>query len=131
MVAVFAVWTVAISDGGIWRTTAAAIPVLGALAAAVLLRGGSEGGSFVGTAVAIGGTVAAVFANLYPNVMVSSTSAANNLTVSGAASSDYALKVMTVVAVVVTPVILIYQGWSYWVFRSRLMPHPEAAEVAP
>lgn len=34
----------------------------------------------------IGGTLAALFANLYPNVMVSSTTTANNLTVAGTAS---------------------------------------------
>src|SRR6478735_5637762 len=129
VVAVFSVWTVAISGGGQWRAAAAAVPVLGALAAALLLRAGHEGGSFAGTTVAIGGTVAALFANLYPNVMVSSTSTANNLTVSGAASSDYALKVMTVVAVVVTPLVLLYQGWSYWVFRARLTADPEPVEV--
>lgn len=129
VVAVFTVWTVTISDGGVWRAAAAAVPLLGAFAAALLLRAGSEGGSFVGTAVAIGGTVAAVFANLYPNVMVSSTSAANNLTVSGAASSDYTLKLMTIVAVVITPVILVYQGWSYWVFRARVTSGPEAVKV--
>jgi cytochrome d ubiquinol oxidase subunit II len=129
MVAVFSVWTVVISDGGVWRAATAAVPVCGALAAAVLLRAGHEGGSFAATTVAIGGTVAALFANLYPHVMVSSTSTANSLTVSGAASSDYALKVMTVVALVVTPLVLLYQGWSYWVFRARLTAEPEPVEV--
>jgi cytochrome d ubiquinol oxidase subunit II len=129
MVAVFSVWTVAISDGGVWRAAAAAVPVGGALVAALLLRAGHEGGSFAATTVAIGGTVAALFANLYPHVMVSSTSTANSLTVSGAASSDYALKVMTVVALVVTPLVLLYQGWSYWVFRARLSAGPEPVEV--
>ena len=129
VVAVFAVWTVAISEGGVWRAAAAAVPVVGALAAALLLRAGREGGSFAATAVAIGGTVAALFANLYPQVMVSSTSTSYNLTVSGAASGDYALKVMTVVAVVITPIVLLYQGWSYWVFRARLTATPEEVEV--
>ena len=129
VVTVFAVLTVITSDGGPWRTAAAAVPVVGALAAALLLRAGREVGSFAGTAVAIGGTVAALFANLYPHVMVSSTSTANNLSVSGAASSDYALKVMTVVAVVVTPVVLLYQGWSYWVFRARITAGPGPVEV--
>ena len=129
VVAVFSVWTVAISDGGPWRAAAAAVPVAGALVAALRLRAGHERGSFAGTAVAIGGTVAALFANLYPHVMVSSTSTANNLTVSGAASSDYALKVMTVVAVVVTPLVLLYQGWSYWVFRARVTASPDPVEV--
>ena len=130
VVAVFAVWTVAISGGGVWRSAVAALPVLGALAAALLLRAGREGGSFTATAVAIGGTVAALFANLYPNVMVSSTAAADNLTVAGAASGEYALKVMTVVAVVITPLVLLYQGWSYWVFRARVGARPESVEVS-
>jgi cytochrome bd ubiquinol oxidase subunit II len=133
LVAVFAVWTVSISEAGFWRILAAAVPVVGALAAALLIRGGHEGRSFAATAVAIGGTVAALFANVYPDVMVSSTSAANNLTVTGTASSEYALKVMTVVAVVMTPIVLLYQGWSYWVFRARISspaPDPDTAEPA-
>ena len=129
VVVVFAVWTVAISDGGVWRAAAAAVPVVGALAAAMLLRSGREGASFAATAVAIGGSVAALFANLYPHVIVSSTSGANTLTVTGAASSHYALTVMTVVAAVVTPVVLLYQGWSYWVFRARLSASPTPVEV--
>ncbi len=52
--------------------------------------------------------------------MVSSPDFANSLTVDGASSSDYALKVMTVVALILVPVILLYQGWTYHVFRHRL-----------
>jgi cytochrome d ubiquinol oxidase subunit II len=91
-----------------------------AIAAALLIRGGHEGRSFGATAVTIGGTVASLFANLYPDVMVSSTTTANNLTVAGTASGNYALTVMTVVAAVIFPVVLLYQGWSYWVFRARI-----------
>ena len=29
---------------------------------------------------------------------------------------------MTVVAVVTVPIVLLYQGWTYWVFRHRLDP---------
>jgi cytochrome d ubiquinol oxidase subunit II len=53
-------------------------------------------------------------------VMVSSTDFANSLTVDGAASSHYALQVMTVVALVFVPIVLLYQGWAYYVFRGRL-----------
>ena len=120
LVVVYAGWTVSISEGGLWRFLAAGVPVVAAIGAALLIRAGREGGSFAATAVTIGGTVAALFANLYPNVMVSSTNAANNLTVSGTASGEYALKVMTVVAAVMFPVVLLYQGWSYWVFRARI-----------
>jgi cytochrome d ubiquinol oxidase subunit II len=61
--------------------------------------------------------------------MVSSTDAANSHTISSASSSSYALKVMTVAALVLVPVVLLYQGWTYHVFRERLGGEPEAAEV--
>ena len=131
LVAGYAGWTIAISDGGPWRILAAAIPVAAALAAALLVRAGHEGGSFTATAATLGGTIAALFANLYPNVMVSSTSSANNLTVAGTASGDYALKVMTVVAIVILPLVLLYQGWSYWVFRARIGTPTEPAAADP
>ena len=71
----FAVWTPSISDGGV---CAASLPRRSpcsprSLAAVLLSRAGHEGWAFAATAVAIGATVAALFANLYPNVMVSST----------------------------------------------------------
>lgn len=123
----FAAWTVGLGDGGFWRGLAALIPVAGVIAAMVFLRGGHEGRSFVATALALGGTIIALFANLYPNVMVSSTNAAHNLTVTGAASADYSLKVMTVVAVIFVPLILLYQGWSYHVFRVRVQVPSDAS----
>ena len=56
--------------------------------------------------------------------MVSSTSADNNLTVSSAASGNYALKVMTIVAVVIFPIVLAYQIWNFHVFRQRIASPP-------
>ena len=61
--------------------------------------------------------------------MVSSTDPAYNLTVPGTASGDYALKVMTVVAAWSSPVVLLYQGWTYWVFRARVTASPDPVEV--
>ena len=52
--------------------------------------------------------------------MVSSTDFANSLDVPGAASEHYTLAVMTVVALIALPVVLLYQGWSYYVFRARV-----------
>jgi cytochrome d ubiquinol oxidase subunit II len=60
------------------------------------------------------------FRSLYPRVMVSSTGFSNSLTVSGTASAHYTLAVMTVVALIATPAILVYQGWTYHVFRARV-----------
>ena len=64
--------------------------------------------------------VATLFTSLYPRVMVSDPDFGNSLTVDGAASSHYALQVMSVVAVIFVPLVLLYQGWTYYVFRRRL-----------
>ena len=120
MVLVFSVWTHGISEAGALADVVLAVPVIAVIAAALLARAGFEGRAFAATAVGIGAVIAALFANLYPNVMVSSTDAAYNLTVDGTASGDYALKVMTIVTVVMLPIVLIYQGWSYYVFRARV-----------
>ena len=92
-----------------------------ALALAVwFLFAGRGGRAFAMTALATVALVATLFAGLYPRVMVSSTDFADSLTVEGAASSHYALAVMSVVAVVLVPVVLVYQGWTYYVFRHRV-----------
>ena len=54
--------------------------------------------------------------------MVSSTNAAYNLTVYNAASGHYALMVMTIVTVIFFPLVLLYQGWSFHVFRALAWP---------
>jgi cytochrome bd ubiquinol oxidase subunit II len=64
--------------------------------------------------------VVSIFVALYPRVMVSSLGSASDLTISNTASSPYALKVMTVAAAVLFPVVLAYQAWTYHVFRSRV-----------
>jgi cytochrome d ubiquinol oxidase subunit II len=62
----------------------------------------------------------ALFWFMYPNVMISSSNVANNLTVDNASSSSYTLKVMTVVVLIFLPFVLVYQAWSYWTFRKRI-----------
>ncbi len=79
-----------------------------------------EGWAFTASATAIAATVGSLFIDLYPNVMVSSTSAAYNLSVNNSASGHYALVVMTIVTVLFLPLVLAYQGWSFYVFRARV-----------
>jgi cytochrome d ubiquinol oxidase subunit II len=95
----------------------AAVALLGALLANRLKR---EGWAFIATGLTIVVATAALFANLYPNVMPSSTDPAFSLTVSNASSTDLTLQIMTVTAVIFTPLVLLYQGWTYWVFRKRV-----------
>ena len=64
--------------------------------------------------------VATIFTSLYPRVMVSSSDFANSLTVDGASSAHYTLAVMSVVAAIFVPLVLLYQGWTYHVFRARV-----------
>jgi cytochrome d ubiquinol oxidase subunit II len=99
------------------------VPIIAIAAVAVvgwLLREKLEGWAFVAMAVGLVCLVATLFLNLYPRVMVSSISPAYNLTIGNAASAPYTLKVMTIVALIFTPIVLVYQGWSYWVFRARV-----------
>lgn len=95
----------------------AAAALVGGVAAAWRHR---EGWSFTCTAVTILAMFAAVFASLFPDVLPSTTDPAFGLTVANASSAEYTLTVMTWVAVVFLPLVLLYQGWSYWVFRRRV-----------
>ena len=76
--------------------------------------------AFLGTSVTILGVAALIFATLFPRVLPSSLGSAFDLTIYNASSNTYSLQVMSVVALTLVPVVLLYQGWSYWVFRKRL-----------
>ncbi|MEI5008735.1 cytochrome d ubiquinol oxidase subunit II [Streptomyces sp. PmtA] len=92
-----------------------------ALAAALgANQAGREGWSFALSGVTIVAAVAMLFLTLFPNVMPSSLNEAWSLTVTNASSSPYTLKIMTWCAGIATPMVLLYQGWTYWVFRKRI-----------
>jgi cytochrome d ubiquinol oxidase subunit II len=101
-----------------WLTVAAA--AAGLAVAAVAGARGREGWAFAGTGTAIAFAVATLFLALFPHVMPSTLDAANGLTTTNAASSPYTLKIMTIVALTFTPLVMLYQGWTYWVFRRRI-----------
>jgi cytochrome bd ubiquinol oxidase subunit II len=113
-------WTRGVSGGGTLLSLIELVAALAAIAAAVLVRSGSDGAAFGATAATVVAVVVSLFTELYPRVMVSSSGAANDLTAQSTASASYALTVMTVVLVVVLPIVLLYQGWTYHVFRGRL-----------
>lgn len=77
--------------------------------------------AFVLTGVTIAFTTITLFMGLYPRVMVSSLSPDWSLTIYNASSSPYTLKVMSIVALILVPIVLAYQAWSYWIFRQRLV----------
>jgi cytochrome d ubiquinol oxidase subunit II len=106
----------------------AAVALVGGLVANRFRR---EGWAFVGTAVAVGLSVVSLFAAMFPDVMPSSLDPAWSLTTTNAASSPYTLKVLTIIAGIFTPLVMLYQGWSYWVFRKRITVEPVTVSPQP
>jgi cytochrome d ubiquinol oxidase subunit II len=113
-------WTRVVSSNGFLLSVVELAAALAAVTAAVLVRTGSDGGAFAATAATVVAVVVSLFAELYPRVMVSSLGSANDLTAKNTASASYSLTVMTVVVAVVLPVVLLYQAWTYHVFRGRV-----------
>ncbi|MER7679729.1 cytochrome d ubiquinol oxidase subunit II [Streptomyces sp. NPDC096934] len=126
---VFLTWTQA--DNGDGKSLAAMIVAVAALVAAVVAaRAGREGWAFALSGLTIVAAVAMLFLTLFPNVMPSSLDEDWSLTVTNASSSPYTLKIMTWCAGIATPIVLLYQGWTYWVFRKRIGTHHIAADIA-
>ncbi|MER6537051.1 cytochrome d ubiquinol oxidase subunit II [Streptomyces sp. 900105755] len=125
----FLLWTQAASGDG--KSLVALIVAVAALVAALgaNLRG-REGWAFALSGVTIVAAVAMLFLSLFPNVMPSSLNGDWSLTVTNASSSPYTLKIMTWLAAIATPLVLLYQGWTYWVFRKRIGTQHIATEAA-
>jgi len=124
----FVIWTRKVAGGPEVPEPVQILAVIAVIFAARLTISDHDGWAFIASAVAIAASVGSIFIDLYPNVMVSSTNAAYNLTVHNAASGGYALKVMTIVVVIFLPLVLLYQGWSFHVFRGRLKGPPAEEE---
>ena len=136
--AVFAVvallWYQAYSGNVALTLPLALLAAVAWLAALGLTMKGRDGWAFLFSSLTVLLAVTTLFVGLFPNVMVSNIDTAYNLTITNASSQQYTLTVMTVVAVIMTPLVLLYQGWTYWVFRKRIStsmipPQPEAGRA--
>ncbi len=127
----FVAWTLSVTGHADVPGPVEALAVLAVLFASRLASTDSDGWAFTASAVAIAATVGSLFIELSPNVMVSSTNAAYNLTIANSASGHYALVVMTIVTVLFFPIVLIYQGWSFHVFRARVKAPPSGSDPPP
>ncbi|MBW5422150.1 cytochrome d ubiquinol oxidase subunit II [Streptomyces sp. BG9H] len=115
----FLLWTQA--DNGDGKSLVAMIVAVVALLGAIgAIKAGREGWSFALSGITIAAAVAMLFLTLFPNVMPSSLNEEWSLTVTNASSSPYTLKIMTWCAVIAAPVVMLYQAWTYWVFRKRI-----------
>ncbi|OQD53385.1 cytochrome d ubiquinol oxidase subunit II [Streptomyces phaeoluteigriseus] len=116
---VFLLWTQI--DSGDGKSLVALVVAVAALVVALVAnQAGREGWSFALSGLTIVAAVTMLFLTLFPNVMPSSLNADWNLTVTNASSSPYTLKIMTWCAAIATPVVMVYQAWTYWVFRKRI-----------
>ncbi|OLF06382.1 cytochrome d ubiquinol oxidase subunit II [Actinophytocola xinjiangensis] len=111
---------VQVREGSGWTLVPLGLAALAAVLGWLRLAAGREGQAFAALGVVIAGTVATWFGALYPNVLPSTVDPAFSLTIADTASSPYTLTVMTWVAAFGTPAVLVYQGWTYWVFRRRI-----------
>lgn len=121
--ATFLVWTIwqhRESDHLIVIIALAAAAALALVSAWILNLVNQDGWSFTAMALTIVLAVGTILAALFPNVMPSSLDPAYSLTIENASSTDYTLTVMSWVAVFAMPLVLGYQGWTYWVFRRRI-----------
>jgi cytochrome bd ubiquinol oxidase subunit II len=137
----FIIWTHVTASSAFFLNLIELTAILAVIAAVWLVYEHRDGWAFAATALTIAACILSIFVDLYPNVMVSSTSAAYNLTVHNTASGTYSLKAMTVVVIIFLPLVLGYQAWTYYVFRRRVRredflpaarpaPEPAASEAA-
>jgi cytochrome d ubiquinol oxidase subunit II len=120
LVTAMVIWTHVVAGHGVLLNLIELAAIVAVLGAAWLVLVGSWGWAFVATTVTIAGMVLSIFSDLYPNVIVSTLGPANNLTIHNASSGPYALKVMTVIVAIFLPAVLVYQAWTYHVFRRRV-----------
>ncbi|MFB7586625.1 cytochrome d ubiquinol oxidase subunit II [Streptomyces sp. NPDC056169] len=115
----FLIWT-QVDTGDSWSLAAMLVAVVALVGAIGAIKMGREGWSFALSGITIAAAVAMLFLALFPDVMPSSLNPEWSLTVTNASSSPYTLKIMTWCAAIATPLVLLYQSWTYWVFRKRI-----------
>jgi cytochrome bd ubiquinol oxidase subunit II len=120
LVAAFGLWT-QVAHGNTWTWIVLAVAVIAQLSAvmAVWSRRG-DGWAFVCTMTVVAAVVVLLFGSLYPNLVPSTLSPEWSLTIYNASSTPYTLKIMTWAALTFAPLAMVYQGWTYWVFRQRI-----------
>ena len=122
----FVLWA-AIAYGRTWSWILAALIIAAVLGGAFALIKDRDGLSFLSTSIAVIGVVALLFSSLFPNVMPTSLANGVSLDIWNASASHYALTILTWTAAVLAPLVILYQGWTYWVFRKRLHAEPVSA----
>lgn len=119
VVAAFGLWT-QLAHGKGWTWAALVIAALALIAAVALAWLGKEAAAFGLMCLTIAGVVVLLFGALYPYLMPSTLEGGYSLTIFNSSSTQYTMTVMTIAAGVMTPIVIAYQAWTFWVFRKRL-----------
>lgn len=117
---VFLLWTQLAYSDKTWTWALVLVAAACWVGGQIANRANRNGWAFLLSAITLGTAVAFLFCVLFPNVMPASNDPVLSLTVDNASSTQYTLRIMTIVAVIFTPIVLAYQGWTYWVFRKRV-----------
>jgi cytochrome d ubiquinol oxidase subunit II len=127
----FAIWTHVTSSTTFFLRPLELLAIVAILAAVWLVYARRDGFAFTATAITMATCILSIFVGLYPNVMVSSTNPAYNLTVHNTASNPYSLDAMTIVVLIFLPLVLAYQSWTYYVFRRRVSRDQFVPKIPP
>lgn len=117
---IYAAFVTNLLSNGILPILATLIAAASLIVAVLSAMQGKAGRGFLGTSLTILFVGVMIFATIFPNVMISTLDPSWNLTIYNASSSAYTLKIMSIIAATMTPIIIAYQAWSFWVFRGRL-----------
>ena len=116
----FGLWT-QLAHGKGWTWLALAVAVVALLTAVALMWARRhEGWAFVCTVVVIAAVVVLLFGSLYPNLLPSTLNPEWSVKISNGSSTPYTLKIMSWASLTLLPLVIVYQGWTYWVFRRRI-----------
>jgi cytochrome bd ubiquinol oxidase subunit II len=120
LMAGFGLWT-QLAFGKDWTWIVIGVGAVATLAALARIWSGSgEGWAFVHTTTVVASAVILLFGSLYPNLLPSTLNPDWSLTIYNASSTPYTLKIMSWAALIFAPLVVLYQGWTYWVFRKRI-----------
>ncbi len=102
--------------------------VCGLVATRLFLKKPDAFKAFLASCVTIMMVTLTGIVGLYPNLIPSSLDPAFSLTAFNSSSSIYTLRIMTVVALIFVPIVIVYQIWVYRVFRHGVTTSGTAGE---
>ncbi|HEY6645777.1 MAG TPA: cytochrome d ubiquinol oxidase subunit II, partial [Mycobacterium sp.] len=125
----FGLWT-QLAHGKAWTWLVLGVAVVALLTAVALMWARrNEGWAFVSMVVVIAAVAVLVFGAMYPNLLPSTLNPEWSVTIYNGSSTAYTLKIMSWASLTLLPLVMIYQGWTYWVFRRRITAEAIPASI--